>query len=61
MSRRYVLAPEATHDLVQIWHYIEKNATIEIADRIESDNFNELIIKPRTFTNDEDHRDNRKK
>src|SRR5260221_5524106 len=35
-SRRYVLAPEAAHDLVQIWRYIKKNASIEMADRVES-------------------------
>jgi plasmid stabilization system protein ParE len=33
---RYVLAPEAAHDLVQIWRYIKKNASIEMADRVES-------------------------
>ena len=36
MSRRYVLAPEAGHDLVQIWRYIKKNASLEMADRVES-------------------------
>ena len=36
MSRRYVLAPEAAHDLIQIWRYIKKNASIEMADRVES-------------------------
>jgi plasmid stabilization system protein ParE len=36
MIRRYVLAPEAAHDLVQIWRYIKKNASIEMADRVES-------------------------
>jgi toxin ParE1/3/4 len=36
MIRRYVLAPEATLDLVQIWRYIEKTAGPEMADRIES-------------------------
>ena len=36
MSRRYVLAPEAAHDLVQIWRYIKKNASLEMADRVES-------------------------
>ena len=34
MSRRYVLAPEAAHDLVQIWRYIKKNASLEMADRV---------------------------
>ena len=36
MSRRYVLAPEAAYDLVQIWRYIKKNASLETADRVES-------------------------
>jgi len=36
MSRRYVLAPEAAYDLVQIWCYIKKNASLETADRVES-------------------------
>jgi hypothetical protein len=35
MSRRYVLAPEASLDLVQIWRYIEKNASLQMADRVE--------------------------
>src|SRR5687768_13385917 len=36
MTVRYVLAPEAALDLVQIWRYIKKNATLEMADRVES-------------------------
>jgi plasmid stabilization system protein ParE len=36
MSRRYVLAPEATLDLVQIWRYIKKNVSLQMADRVES-------------------------
>jgi toxin ParE1/3/4 len=36
MTRRYVLAPEAALDLVQIWRYIKKQSSIEMADRIES-------------------------
>jgi plasmid stabilization system protein ParE len=35
MSRRYVLAPEAALDLVQIWRYIKKNASLEMADRVD--------------------------
>lgn len=34
--RRYVLAPEAALDLVQIWRYIKRNASLEMADRVES-------------------------
>lgn len=36
MTRRYVLAPEAASDLVQIWRYIRNQSTAEIADRVES-------------------------
>jgi antitoxin ParD1/3/4 len=36
MSRRYVLAPEAAFDLVQIWRYIKKATSLEMADRVES-------------------------
>src|SRR5271169_2837810 len=36
MTRRYVLAPEAALDLVQIWRYIKQQSRGEIADRVES-------------------------
>lgn len=36
MNRRYVLAPEAALDLVQIWRYIKKLSSVEMADRVES-------------------------
>ena len=36
MKRRYVLAPEAALDLVDIWRYIKRKASVEIADRVES-------------------------
>jgi toxin ParE1/3/4 len=36
MKRRFVLAPEAALDLVQIWRYIEKQSNARIADRVES-------------------------
>src|SRR5437879_3054516 len=36
MTRRYVLAPEAALDLVQIWRYIKQQSSVEIADRVES-------------------------
>ena len=48
MSRRYVLAPEAAHDLVQIWRYIKKNVSLEMADRVES------VIRDKTFILRED-------
>ena len=36
MSARYVLAPEAALDLVQIWRYIKKQRSVTVADRVES-------------------------
>ncbi len=36
MTRRYVLAPEAALDLIQIWRFIKKQSNVEIADRVES-------------------------
>jgi plasmid stabilization system protein ParE len=36
VSRRYVLAPEAASDLVQIWRYVKKQSSIAVADRVES-------------------------
>ena len=35
-KRRYVLAPEAAFDLVEIWRYIKRNASLEMANRVES-------------------------
>ena len=36
MKRRYILAPQAARDLVDIWRYIKKESSQETADRIES-------------------------
>jgi plasmid stabilization system protein ParE len=36
MKTRYVLAPQAARDLVQIWRYIKKESSQETADRAES-------------------------
>jgi plasmid stabilization system protein ParE len=36
MNVRYVLAPAAAMDLVEIWRYIKKHSSIEMADRVES-------------------------
>jgi plasmid stabilization system protein ParE len=36
MRSRYLLAPEAALDLVQIWRFIRNNASLEMADRVES-------------------------
>ena len=35
----YVLSPLALEDIFQIWSYYSSNATIELADRIESQLF----------------------
>ena len=42
MRVRYLLAPEAAIDLVQIWRYIKKQSSVEMADRVES------VIRDRT-------------
>ena len=36
MRERYVLAPEAAFDLGEIWRYIKKQSSLEMADRVES-------------------------
>jgi antitoxin ParD1/3/4/toxin ParE1/3/4 len=36
VKRRYVLAPAAARDLVQIWRYLRKESNQETADRVES-------------------------
>ena len=36
MSVRYILAPEAALDLVEIWRYIKKQGGVAVADRVES-------------------------
>jgi plasmid stabilization system protein ParE len=36
MKSRYILAPEAAIDLLQIWRYIKKKAGVDMADRVES-------------------------
>ena len=33
--RRYILAPEAALDLVEIWRYVKKKSNVEIAERVE--------------------------
>jgi plasmid stabilization system protein ParE len=35
MTRRYVLAPDAALDLAQIWRYLKKESSVEMADKIE--------------------------
>ena len=36
MTRRYILAPQAARDLVEIWRYLRREAGRETADRVES-------------------------
>ena len=36
MTGRYVLAPQAAFDLVQIWRYIKKQGSVAVADHVES-------------------------
>jgi plasmid stabilization system protein ParE len=35
MTRRYILAPEAADDLVEIWRHIKRKPGVEIAERVE--------------------------
>jgi len=36
MSVRYVLAPQAAIDIVEIWRYIKEQSGLVIADRVET-------------------------
>jgi len=36
MNARYVLALQAARDLVEIWQYIRKQSSVEMADHVES-------------------------
>ncbi len=36
MKRRYIFAPEAGRDLVQIWLYLKNGSSQDTADRVES-------------------------
>jgi toxin ParE1/3/4 len=36
MRRRYILAPEAALDLLEIWRYIKRKASVEMAERVEA-------------------------
>ncbi len=36
MTVRYILAPEAALDLVQIWRYMKQQSSVAVADRVES-------------------------
>jgi antitoxin ParD1/3/4/toxin ParE1/3/4 len=36
MKSRFVLSPEAVEDLASIWHYIQTQSSVEMANRVES-------------------------
>jgi plasmid stabilization system protein ParE len=36
MSARYVLAPQAALDLVEIWRYIKEKSSLAMAERVEA-------------------------
>ena len=36
MKRRYILAPEAVSDLVEIWRFIKTKASLHTAERVEA-------------------------
>lgn len=36
MTPRYVLAPQAALDLVEIWQYLKEHASVTAADKVES-------------------------
>jgi len=48
MSARYVLAPEAALDLVQIWRYLKKHSSVAVADRVESVIRDKIVFLART-------------
>jgi plasmid stabilization system protein ParE len=48
MSARYVLAPEAALDLVQIWRYLKKQSSVAVADRVESVIRDKIVFLART-------------
>ena len=48
MRRRYVFAPEAALDLVQIWRYIKRKSGPEMADRVESVIREKIVYLPGT-------------
>ena len=36
MATRFVLAPEAALDLVEIWQYIKEHTGVSVADKVQS-------------------------
>jgi antitoxin ParD1/3/4/toxin ParE1/3/4 len=48
MRVRYVLAPEAALDLVQIWRYLKKESSVAVADHVESVIRDRIVFLART-------------
>src|SRR6267378_368505 len=48
MSVRFVLAPQAALDLVEIWRYLKEQTSLTIADRVESANREKIEFLART-------------
>jgi len=48
MTVRYVLAPEAALDLVQIWRYLKKQSSVAVADRVEAVIRERIVFLART-------------
>jgi toxin ParE1/3/4 len=48
MKRRYLLAPEAARDLVQIWRYLRERSSLEVADKVESAIRETIVLLART-------------
>ena len=46
MKRRYILAPEAARDLVQIRRYLKKESNQETADRVKSVIRSKIVYRP---------------
>ena len=48
MKVRFVLAPEAALDLVQIWRYSKQQTSLEMESRVESAIREEILYLART-------------
>ena len=45
---RYIVSPEAAHDLTEIWRYIKDKTSLETADRIEAAIRDRFVLLART-------------
>jgi toxin ParE1/3/4 len=48
MKARYILAPQAAFDLVEIWQYIKEQGSVGAAERIESEILEKLTFLAET-------------